>query len=229
MSRSGSRDGPTQTRFRATNRTRTRLPRTWTFLLAPPIRSQQPAKPHMPYFDWGACPFEGCTYRRWQVVQTATAWAQRDHRSPIVFQVKPREWVRAITGVVITTRPGISKVTNIDRFAASALADRYQWAESFASNGAATVMERWPSHRNIPASPQLDGEDVAEPEEVVWSSPDGSPASVASAGSGSPLWSLRSILRANLSRCFSNRFISFCRFLKVSMVPSVESRKSAAG
>jgi hypothetical protein len=63
----------------------------------------------MPFYDWGACPFEGCTYRRWQALQHVTVWNTRNHRQ-IAFTIKSGEWVRGITGVVVTTRPGISKV-----------------------------------------------------------------------------------------------------------------------
>jgi hypothetical protein len=63
----------------------------------------------MPFYDWGACPFEGCTYRRWQAVKTVTVWTGRNHHH-VAYTVKSGEWVRGLTGVVITARPGISKV-----------------------------------------------------------------------------------------------------------------------
>jgi hypothetical protein len=72
-----------------------------------PVRP--PAQPPVPFYDWGACPFEGCTYRRWQAIRPVTAWTARDRRQ-VAFTVKPGEWIRGVTGVVITSRPGISKV-----------------------------------------------------------------------------------------------------------------------
>lgn len=70
--------------------------------------SSAQAQPSLPFYDWGACPFEGCTYRRWEAVKpvTVTGWDRRY----VAFTIKSKEWVRGITGVVITTRPGISKV-----------------------------------------------------------------------------------------------------------------------
>lgn len=67
------------------------------------------AQPSLPFYDWGACPFEGCTYRRWEAVKSVTVWTGRDRRH-VAFTIKPKEWTSGITGVVITTRPGISKV-----------------------------------------------------------------------------------------------------------------------
>jgi hypothetical protein len=78
-------------------------------LLLLPVPSQVESKPPTPFYDWGACPFEGCTYRRWQAVKAVTVWTGRNHRR-VAFTVKSGEWVRGLTGVVITTRPGISKV-----------------------------------------------------------------------------------------------------------------------
>ena len=66
--------------------------------------------PQLPYFDWGACPFEGCTYRSWKAERPTTVWLHRDRKGPVAFQVKPGEWLEGITGVVITYKPGVSKV-----------------------------------------------------------------------------------------------------------------------
>jgi hypothetical protein len=66
--------------------------------------------PRLPYFDWGACPFEGCTYRSWQAKRSTTVWLHRDRTGPVAYQVAAGEWVEALTGVVITYKPGISKV-----------------------------------------------------------------------------------------------------------------------
>jgi hypothetical protein len=79
------------------------------FLSMPAPVQGAPSKPPLPFYDWSACPFEGCTYRRWQAVKPVTVWTGRDHRR-VAFTVKPGEWIRGVTGVVITTRAGISKV-----------------------------------------------------------------------------------------------------------------------
>lgn len=71
--------------------------------------SSDVSKPHMPFYDWGSCPFEGCTYRRWQATAPVAVWAGRDHRQ-VIFTIKSGEWVRAITGVVVTTKPGVIRI-----------------------------------------------------------------------------------------------------------------------
>jgi hypothetical protein len=42
--------------------------------------SNAPRCPALPYFDWNACPFEGCTYRQWiaaQVVPVYDTWKEK--------------------------------------------------------------------------------------------------------------------------------------------------------
>jgi len=66
--------------------------------------------PPVPYIDRGACPFECCTYRRWDVVKpTLMRSAMRD-TAPVSFRLKAGEKVVGMTGVVITTQPGIVRV-----------------------------------------------------------------------------------------------------------------------
>ena len=66
--------------------------------------------PRLPYFSWSACPFECCTYRAWRAEQPINTFIKRDSKSAIAYKVKTREWVRAVDGVVITRRYGVSKV-----------------------------------------------------------------------------------------------------------------------
>jgi hypothetical protein len=74
-------------------------------------QSQQPAGPPMPYEDVGACPGECCTYREWTSTARVSVYAERSPSAPVAFVLAPRESVRALTGVVITTRPGVARVT----------------------------------------------------------------------------------------------------------------------
>jgi len=60
----------------------------------------------MPYEDPGACPFEGCTYREWTVKAAIDVRADRRSDAPVAFQLKPGEKITAITGVVVTRKPG---------------------------------------------------------------------------------------------------------------------------
>ena len=65
--------------------------------------------PPIPFDDWGACPFECCTYRAWRASAAATAYTRRAESSPVAFSISKGENVRAITGVVVTMRSGIVK------------------------------------------------------------------------------------------------------------------------
>jgi hypothetical protein len=69
-----------------------------------------PGGPRVPYEDWGACPFECCTYRKWSVNKDTPVKSGRSDAAPVVFVAKAGDWVTAITGIVITTTPGKSVV-----------------------------------------------------------------------------------------------------------------------
>ena len=70
-------------------------------------RDRSPAL-RLPYHDYGACPFECCVYRRWAVVKDTIVHASRSEISHIAFRLRKGEHVQAITGVVITTEPGVA-------------------------------------------------------------------------------------------------------------------------
>ncbi len=64
----------------------------------------------MPYYDWGACPFECCTYRQWEAVKELRIYQSRDKKSAVAFRVKKGEWIQGVTGVVITHEYGKTKI-----------------------------------------------------------------------------------------------------------------------
>ena len=66
--------------------------------------------PPVPYLDWGACPFECCTYRDWQAIKPITAYKNRDEKAGVAFKLNKNEHVRAITGVVVTQQLGVVEV-----------------------------------------------------------------------------------------------------------------------
>ena len=83
-------------------------------LLQNPATSPSDSKaapcPALPHFDWNACPFEGCTYRQWtahEVVPVYDTWKERRHE---IARLAVGEKVNAITGVVITYRPGVIRL-----------------------------------------------------------------------------------------------------------------------
>ena len=66
--------------------------------------------PKLPYYDWGACPFECCTYQEWEAVTPVALHEAISKKSKIAFQVKEGERVQGVTGVVITYEYGKTKI-----------------------------------------------------------------------------------------------------------------------
>ena len=74
------------------------------------VRGQENSRPPMPFVDKGACPFECCIYREWNVRKTTIARKSMNDSSSIAFRMKAGEKVLGVTGVVITSKPGEVKV-----------------------------------------------------------------------------------------------------------------------
>jgi hypothetical protein len=68
-------------------------------------RDQSPG-PTIPFEDVGACPFEGCVYRDWIAKGPVTVLADRRADAPIAFFLKKGDHAEAITGIVVTVKPG---------------------------------------------------------------------------------------------------------------------------
>jgi hypothetical protein len=80
-----------------------------------PSQHKQPSPPSR-YEDFGACPFECCTYRRWSVSAETLLYKSRSANSPVAFRVRKGEHVVGLTGVVITLKPGkalVKKATTL--------------------------------------------------------------------------------------------------------------------
>jgi hypothetical protein len=60
----------------------------------------------MPFEDIGACPFEGCVYRDWIANGPVAVRTDRRADAPIAFTLKKGDHVQAITGIVVTVKPG---------------------------------------------------------------------------------------------------------------------------
>lgn len=87
-----------------------------SLLFATSVYSGQTPRPPINYADYGACPFECCTYRRWSVVADTVFYKQRSESSGESFRVRKGEHVIGLTGVVITLKPGkaiVRKATTI--------------------------------------------------------------------------------------------------------------------
>jgi hypothetical protein len=65
--------------------------------------------PPLPYVDWGACPFECCTYRLWKAKEVV-AYVEPKEGASIAFTIKKTQQVTAETGFVVTSKPGITKI-----------------------------------------------------------------------------------------------------------------------
>ena len=72
------------------------------------VRSQEPfgQRPPVPFEDAGACPFEGCVYREWTAKAVVIVRVERRRDAPVSFSLQAGEKVTALTGVVVTLRPG---------------------------------------------------------------------------------------------------------------------------
>jgi hypothetical protein len=78
--------------------------------------AQAPAgeEPPMPYLDFGACPFECCTYRDWIARAPAQAFdshGQVPSSQQPAFRIAKGETVTGMSGVVITTTAGVVRIT----------------------------------------------------------------------------------------------------------------------
>jgi hypothetical protein len=69
----------------------------------------QPA-PTLPFFDWNACPFEGCTYGEWTAAATVELFDTWKPSRKRIATLPPKAVVTGVSGVVITYKPGIIRL-----------------------------------------------------------------------------------------------------------------------
>jgi hypothetical protein len=87
-----------------------------SLLLTASVCSGQNRRPPTRYQDYGACPFECCTYRRWSVDANTVLYKQRSTSSGVAFRVRKGDHVSGLTGVVVTLKPGeaiVKKATTV--------------------------------------------------------------------------------------------------------------------
>lgn len=80
----------------------------WTLWAA--LLLAQAAAPNLPFLDWGACPFETCGYREWTTKKPVAMYDTWRGDRRVIAGIPAGEKVTAITGLVITYRPGIIKL-----------------------------------------------------------------------------------------------------------------------
>ena len=71
-----------------------------------PEQGVRSASPPIPFEDVGACPFEGCVYRDWIANSAVVVSTDRRVGAPVAFTLSKGDQVRAITGIVVTLKPG---------------------------------------------------------------------------------------------------------------------------
>jgi uncharacterized protein len=72
--------------------------------------AQENSKPQVPFQDDGACPHECCMYGDWVSNVATDVMADSRNNAALAFKVKKGEKVTAVTGFVMTTKPGKAKV-----------------------------------------------------------------------------------------------------------------------
>lgn len=67
--------------------------------------------PTLPYYDYGACPYEGCRYNTDIVAKEATvAYKNPSKKSAVGFAIERGDFLKSLTGLVITSKPRILEV-----------------------------------------------------------------------------------------------------------------------
>ena len=72
--------------------------------------SREMATPALPFYDWGACPYETCAYRQWAAHRSVTVYdTWKPERRPI-GHLAVGDQVTGITGAVVTFKPGLIRM-----------------------------------------------------------------------------------------------------------------------
>jgi hypothetical protein len=85
----------------------------WSF--AVPLNAQHQSTPMssppaLPWIDDGACPFEGCAYREWTAIKSATLYDTWQPGKRKIGEIATGTRVTALTGTVVTHRPGMIRI-----------------------------------------------------------------------------------------------------------------------
>lgn len=66
----------------------------------------QSARPPVPYEVNGGCPFETCVYEEWTAKAPVDVRSGRQPNESIVFNLRSGDRIQAVTGVLVTIKPG---------------------------------------------------------------------------------------------------------------------------
>jgi len=72
--------------------------------------SQAMAAPALPFYDWGACPYETCAYREWTAHRSVTVYDTWEQGRRPITQLAEGDKVTGVTGVVVTFKPGLIRM-----------------------------------------------------------------------------------------------------------------------
>ncbi|MTW10194.1 hypothetical protein GM658_06220 [Pseudoduganella eburnea] len=76
------------------------------FVLGSPLAAAQ-EQPPANFENWGVCPFECCQYRDWVADDDIPVHQSRSDQSAVIFHLHRQEKFCALTGVVVTEKPGV--------------------------------------------------------------------------------------------------------------------------
>ncbi len=68
------------------------------------------AKPEVPFYDWNACPGEGCLYQEWTATKVVVVFDSYRAERRTIAQLNAGDKALGITGVVITFKPGVIRL-----------------------------------------------------------------------------------------------------------------------
>jgi len=66
--------------------------------------------PELPFFDWNACPGEGCKFGKWTAKTSVPLYDSWGNKRKEIGNINAGESVIAWTGVVITYKPGVIRL-----------------------------------------------------------------------------------------------------------------------
>jgi hypothetical protein len=78
--------------------------------ILPSAFCQDAQAPALPFYDWGACPYETCAYRQWTAHRSVTVYSAWKQGRRTIAQLAAGETVTGLTGVVITFQPGVIRM-----------------------------------------------------------------------------------------------------------------------
>ena len=70
--------------------------------------------PKLPFYEWGICPGEGCQYGRWKARIETIAFDTWKPGRRTIAHLSPGDSVVALTGGVITYKPGVLRIPQDD-------------------------------------------------------------------------------------------------------------------